>query len=69
MTPVVLHQLWALVDETHYSTLIHLDDNSLVQWLLKQLRQGRSLNHDEADSISSYIRDRLPLIREMAEGS
>ncbi len=66
MSPIMLRQLWALVEATQSNILLSLDDTSLVYWLLKQLRNQSSLNHEETNLYSSYIRSRLPLIRDMA---
>jgi hypothetical protein len=67
MTPNTLRQLWALVETTQANMLLMLDDTSLVQWLLKQLKTQRSLNHDEASVLDTYIHSRLPLIRDLAQ--
>jgi hypothetical protein len=68
MTPFMMRQLWSLVETTQSNILLSLDDTSLVQWLLKQLRMERSLDCSEADSVDRYIRSRLTLIRDMAQG-
>lgn len=68
MTPLMLRQLWALVETTQSNILLSLDDSSLVQWLLRQVRSERSLDHHELDALSTYIRSRLPLIRDLAQG-
>lgn len=67
MSPVMLRQLWSLVETSQTNVLLNLDDSSLVQWLLKQLRNQRALDRDEADMFSSYIESRLPLIRDLAQ--
>ncbi|HIK55642.1 MAG TPA: hypothetical protein IGS37_10825 [Synechococcales cyanobacterium M55_K2018_004] len=67
MTPLMLRQLWSLVDDTQSSLLLNLDDSSLVQWLAGQFYRGRLLNHSEFNTLSDYIRSHLPLIRELAE--
>lgn len=66
MTPRILRQFWSLIETTQSSVLLGLDDTNLVQWLLRQMRQERSLNLDEATALSAYIRARLPLIRDLA---
>jgi hypothetical protein len=66
MSPLMLRQLWSLVETTQSQILLNLDDTTLVQWLLKQLTTQRSLNGDEAVIFSSYIHSRLPLIRDLA---
>ncbi len=68
MTPLMLRQFWSIVEETQTAFLLGLDDNALVQWLMRQLRTERSLNSEERDRVNAYIRDRLPLIRELAQG-
>jgi len=66
MSPVMLRQLWSLVETTQSNLLLNLDDDSLVQWLLRQLTTQRSLDSQEADTFSRYIQSRLPLIRDVA---
>jgi hypothetical protein len=67
MTPLMLRQLWSLVEATQSNLLLNLDDNSLVQLLLGQLGRQRSLNHQESDLLTSYIHSRIPLIRDLAQ--
>ncbi|KGF72207.1 hypothetical protein DO97_11180 [Neosynechococcus sphagnicola sy1] len=66
MTPSLLRRFWSLIETTQSSILLKLDDASLVQWLLKQLKMQTSLNPDEAHVLSAYIDSRLILIRELA---
>lgn len=67
MSPSMLRQLWSVVETSQSQMLLNLDDNSLVQWLLKQLKTQRSLDHDEASACTHYIHSRLPLIRDVAD--
>ncbi len=67
MTPLMLRQLWILVEAAQTSTLLSLDDNNLVQWLLRQFRAERSLDHHETDILTTYIHSKLSLIRDMAQ--
>lgn len=67
MTPSMLRQLWSLVETTQANVLVNLDDASLVQWLLKQLKMNASLNRQEADLLNDYIQSRLSLIRDLAQ--
>lgn len=67
MTPVMLRQLWSLVDATQVALLLNLDDTSLVQWLLRQFRVQQPLNSEETTILSSYIQSKLPLIRDLAD--
>jgi len=66
MSPVMLRQLWALVETTQAPILLNLDDSSLVQWLLRQLKTQQPINSEEMAVFSTYIQSRLPLIRALA---
>jgi hypothetical protein len=67
MTPLMLRQLWSLIEQTQASTLLSLDDSSLVHWLMRALGAQRSFDRQEADTLRSYIFSRLNLIRELAQ--
>ncbi|MCY7322261.1 MAG: hypothetical protein LH660_10810 [Phormidesmis sp. CAN_BIN36] len=66
MTPIMLRQLWSLVDATQVALLLNLDDASLVQWLSRQFRAMQPLNSEETTILSSYIQSKLSLIRDLA---
>jgi len=67
MTPIMLRQLWSLIETTQATVLVNLDDATLVQWLLKQLKMNSALNGKEADLLNEYIQSRLCLIRDLAQ--
>jgi hypothetical protein len=67
MSPNLMRQFWSVVDGIRSNIPLALDDNSLEQWLLRELRTERPLNHCESDALSHYIHDRLPLIRAVAQ--
>lgn len=66
MSPTMLRQLWSVIETTQANMLLKLDDASLVQWLLKQIKQERSLDLKETDILSAYIQSKLTLIRDLA---
>ncbi|AFZ15059.1 hypothetical protein Cri9333_4271 [Crinalium epipsammum PCC 9333] len=66
MSPSLLRQLWVMIESTQAHILLKLDDASLVQWLLKQLNQERSLDYQEVAVVSNYIQSRISLIRDLA---
>ncbi len=66
MTPLMLRQVWAVVETTQASLLLKLDDASLVDWLLRKLTLDYALNRAEADVLGDYIQSRLSLIRDLA---
>jgi len=65
MNSNLLHQLWMLIEATQSNFLLKLDDQSLIQWLVQQLREKQSLSHEEENAARLYIRSRLLLIREV----
>jgi hypothetical protein len=67
MTPLMLRQLWSLVERTQANILLSLDDASLVQWLIRQFKRERSLDHSEATIVSAYIHSHITLIRDLAQ--
>lgn len=67
MTPTMLRQLWSLIETTQANLLLKLDDASLVQWILKQLKQEQALNPEEVHILSDYLNNRLSLIRDLAQ--
>lgn len=67
MNPTMLRQLWSLIEKSQANLLLKLDDASLVQWLLKQFKQERTLNHEEMHVLNDYLYTRLSLIRELAQ--
>ncbi|MCU0567543.1 MAG: hypothetical protein MUF49_13210 [Oculatellaceae cyanobacterium Prado106] len=64
MNPNMLRQFWSLIEQISPEIPLSLDDNTLTQWLLRQMRSQRFLSQEEARQLDHYIHDRLPLIRE-----
>lgn len=67
MPPTILHQFWAFIENTQATTLLNLDDATLVGWLIGQFQRQAVLNTEETQNLNTYISGRLPLIRELAE--
>lgn len=67
ITPKMMRQLWTLVDTAQISTLLQIDDSALVQLLLKQFTAEQPIDPQAAQNLSTYIRAKLPLIRDTAE--
>jgi succinate dehydrogenase flavin-adding protein (antitoxin of CptAB toxin-antitoxin module) len=67
MSPFLLRQIWSLVEATQTQVLLNLDDETLVQWLLRQLKNQRSFDSQETDLLNTYLQSRLPLIRDLAQ--
>lgn len=67
MNPHLLRQLWSLVEGSHSTLLLNLDDHSLVQWLLDQVSGQHPIDKAEADRLGRYIHTKLTLIRDLAQ--
>jgi len=67
VTPLMLRQIWSIIESSQASMLIRLDDVSLEQWILRQFRSYQVLNATESQAISQYVHTKLPLIRDVAE--
>lgn len=67
MNPFLLRQFWSLVETTQAQVLLTLDDASLIQELLGQLQQQRSLDSDETSVLNDYASSKLSLIRDIAQ--
>ncbi len=63
-----MQQLWAVIESTHVSTLLQFDDADLVQLLLQQLKAKQNLDTQADSHLDTYIKSKLPLIRDTAEG-
>ncbi|NJR65536.1 MAG: hypothetical protein HC772_09825 [Leptolyngbyaceae cyanobacterium CRU_2_3] len=66
MNSSTLRYLWALIEETQTSTLLHLEDTDLVQQLVNQLSHRQILSPEEANIVSSYLFSKTSLIRAIA---
>ena len=67
MKPSTLQYLWSLVEQMPTRLLLELDDHSLLDCLLKQLRFQPVLEPEEIDAAQHYLRARLRLIRDVAD--
>lgn len=68
MTPKMMQRLWAVIESTQVTTLLQFDDAALVQLLLKQFTAQQVFDTQATHSLSIYIKSKLPLIRDTAEG-
>ncbi|MEI2580031.1 hypothetical protein [Scytonema sp. PRP1] len=64
----MIQQIWAVIESTQVTTLLQFDDTALVQLLLQQLKAKQGLDAQTDGSLNTYIKSKLPLIRDTAEG-
>jgi hypothetical protein len=68
VTAKMIQQIWAVIESTQVSTLLQFDDTSLVQLLIQQLQAKQGIDAQTDNSLNTYIKSKLPLIRDTAEG-
>jgi len=68
ITAKMIQQIWAVIESTQVTTLLQFDDAALVQLLLQQLKVKQGLDAQADGSLNTYIKSKLPLIRDTAEG-
>ncbi len=67
MTPSLVRNLWSLVDRAQARLPLDLDDSSLTDWLVTQVRSEQPLNGQETAALDGYVRSRLLLIRDLVQ--
>ena len=60
-----LHIIWDVI-ETHGYIFQGLSDDDICAWLLHKIKGKTCLNHEEINSIKTYILSRSHLIRQVA---
>jgi hypothetical protein len=68
ITAKMIQQIWSVIESTQVSTLLQFDDAALVQLLLQKLKSQHVVDRETDSSLNSYIKSKLPLIRDTAEG-
>jgi hypothetical protein len=65
--PVLMRQLWLLVEGTQATLLLTLEDEPLVQRLTRQMQDSSIMDADARNALSLYLEAKLPLIRDVAQ--
>ena len=68
LTAQTMQRIWAIVESTQVCTLLQVDDAALVQLLLQKFKSQEMLDTYTDNSLNSYIKSKLLLIRDTAEG-
>jgi|UPI0003820B22 hypothetical protein len=67
MNSWTLRQVWNVIEETQTSVLLELGDAELTQELLRQLESKGLLLNEDINTMSTYLRSKLTLIRDLAQ--
>ncbi|HEY9689792.1 MAG TPA: hypothetical protein V6D46_07350 [Coleofasciculaceae cyanobacterium] len=69
MKPLLMRQLWSVVESIQSSTLLSLDDDSLVSYLADRLVAGcPSIDRGDRAELNGYLQTKVSLIRDLANG-
>ena len=64
--PSILRQLWSAIESTQANQILEFSDKELVEQLITQLQEKKNLTKEDSTTMKSYIRSRIPLIRDLA---
>jgi CTP:phosphocholine cytidylyltransferase-like protein len=67
MNSSILRELWSLIENIQPHVLVDINENELIEQVLKQLEEKTILNIEVNDSVSIYISSKMCLIRDLAE--
>ncbi|NJK29201.1 MAG: hypothetical protein HC940_03115 [Acaryochloris sp. SU_5_25] len=67
MSPEAIRKFWSLIEMTQTHILLTLDNDALVNWLVRQLQREGFVKLADSKDLNAYISTRLPLIRDMAQ--
>jgi hypothetical protein len=65
--PVLMRQLWLLVEGTQATLLLNLEDEPLVQRLTRQMQDSSIMDAEARNALILYLEAKLPLIRDVAQ--
>ncbi len=65
--PVLMRQLWLLIEGTQATLLVNLEDGPLVQRLTRQMQDSSIMDADARNALDLYLEAKLPLIRDVAQ--
>lgn len=66
MKPILINQLWHIIEETPTQILLSLDVRDLIEQMLSRLQTTNSLSPEENYLIRDYLQTKTPLIRDLA---
>jgi hypothetical protein len=67
MDSSTLRQLWSAVEDTQTSILLRLSDSELIAHFITELDNKQPLDREEMTNVSTYLRGKTSLIRDLAQ--
>lgn len=65
MSPVLLRQLWKVIDESPTTILLELDSHALSNQLLDEVQDSNPLTREDRETLRHYIQSHSPLIHDI----
>jgi hypothetical protein len=62
----IVHAVWSSVSAINQQVLLQLDDQDLIQQIMRQIDKSSTLSSEDRQNLIGYIRSKMMLIRDMA---
>jgi hypothetical protein len=62
----IVHAVWSSVSAINQQVLLQLDDQDLIQQIMRQIDKSSTLSSEDRQNLIGYISSKMMLIRDMA---
>ncbi|MBE9044859.1 hypothetical protein IQ255_10650 [Pleurocapsales cyanobacterium LEGE 10410] len=63
----IIHAVWSSVETINKKALLQLNDNDLIEQIIKQIERNSAFKLHDRQSLMDYISSKVRLIRDIAE--
>ncbi|MFM2315153.1 MAG: hypothetical protein RLZZ04_4429 [Cyanobacteriota bacterium] len=62
----IVHAVWSSVSAINQQVLLQLDDQDLIQQIMRQIDKSSTLTSEDRQNLVGYISSKMMLIRDIA---
>lgn len=62
----IVHAVWSSVSAINQQVLLQLDDQDLIQQIMRQIDRSSNLSSEDRQNLIGYISSKMMLIRDIA---
>jgi hypothetical protein len=62
----IVHAVWSSVSAINQQVLLQLDDQDLIQQIMRQIDKSSTLSSEDRQNLIGYISSKMMLIRDIA---
>jgi hypothetical protein len=62
----IVHAVWSSVSAINQQVLLQLDDQDLIQQIMRQIDKSSTLSSEDRQNLVGYISSKMMLIRDIA---